>query len=213
MFILAFFVNFHSQTSVFRRSKLRFIKTRFMKPSDEQIRIFMYLCLHEIFKKLSHPVVWKWVCCFRKYFTSLCIGHFKKAIYSLTVRSKECRAARWLVQLASAALPRYIHSHFSHLYYHILGGQFWTLVMGFKVLGMTNYGGGGSWNLKKINLGLVHWHPSLLRIFGFSAISTNHSYLSLIFGWTMSEMVKYKGSVFLKRPKSGPAYHHLWHSP
>ena len=29
--------------------------------------------------------------------------------------------------------------------------------------------------------------------------------------WTMSEMVKYKGSVLLKRPKSGPVYH--WHSP
>ena len=29
----------------------------------------------------------------------------------------------------------------------------------------------------------------------------------------MSEMVKYKGSVLLKRPKSGPVYHHLWHSP
>ena len=81
--------------------------------------------------------------------------------------------------------------------------------MGFKVLGMTNYGGGGSQNFKNINLGLVHWHPSLLRIFGFSAISTNHSYLSLIFGWTMSEMVKYKDSVLLKRPKSGPVYHHL----
>ena len=31
--------------------------------------------------------------------------------------------------------------------------------------------------------------------------------------WTMSEMVKYKGSVLLKRRKSGPVYHHLWHSP
>ena len=29
--------------------------------------------------------------------------------------------------------------------------------------------------------------------------------------WTMSEMVKYKGSVLLKRPRSGPIYHHLWH--
>ena len=29
----------------------------------------------------------------------------------------------------------------------------------------------------------------------------------------MSEMVKYKDSVLLKRPKSGPVYHHLWHSP
>jgi hypothetical protein len=26
-------------------------------------------------------------------------------------------------------------------------------------------------------------------------------------------MVKYKGSVLLKRPKSGPVYYHLWHSP
>ena len=29
----------------------------------------------------------------------------------------------------------------------------------------------------------------------------------------MSEMVKYKGSVLIKRRKSGPVYHHLWHSP
>ena len=27
--------------------------------------------------------------------------------------------------------------------------------------------------------------------------------------WTMSEMEKYKGSVLVKRPKSGPVYHHL----
>ena len=31
--------------------------------------------------------------------------------------------------------------------------------------------------------------------------------------WTMSEMVKYKGNALLKRPKSGPVFHHLWHSP
>ena len=30
--------------------------------------------------------------------------------------------------------------------------------------------------------------------------------------WTMSEMLKYKDSVLLKRPKSGPVCHHLWHS-
>ena len=29
----------------------------------------------------------------------------------------------------------------------------------------------------------------------------------------MSEMVKYKGSDLLKRPKSGSVFHHLWHSP
>ena len=29
----------------------------------------------------------------------------------------------------------------------------------------------------------------------------------------MSEMVKYKGSALVKRPKSGPVFHHLWHSP
>ena len=27
--------------------------------------------------------------------------------------------------------------------------------------------------------------------------------------WTMSEMVKYKDSAFIKRPKSGPVFHHL----
>ena len=37
--------------------------------------------------------------------------------------------------------------------------------------------------------------------------------LVIMSSWTMSEMVKYKGSVLLKRPKSGPVYHHLWHSP
>ena len=26
-------------------------------------------------------------------------------------------------------------------------------------------------------------------------------------------MVKYKGNALLKRPKSGPVFHHLWHSP
>ena len=29
----------------------------------------------------------------------------------------------------------------------------------------------------------------------------------------MSEMVKYKGNALLKRQKSGPVFHHLWHSP
>ena len=29
----------------------------------------------------------------------------------------------------------------------------------------------------------------------------------------LCQMVKYKGSVLLKRGKSGPVYHHLWHSP
>ena len=29
------------------------------------------------------------------------------------------------------------------------------------------------------------------------------------FSWTMSEMVKYKGSVLIKRRKSGPVYHNL----
>ena len=42
--------------------------------------------------------------------------------------------------------------------------------------------------------------PKILEIYGIKK-------------WTMSEMVKYKGSVLLKRPKSGPVYHHLWHSP
>ena len=28
--------------------------------------------------------------------------------------------------------------------------------------------------------------------------------------WTMSEMVKYKGSELFKRPMSGPVSHHLW---
>ena len=27
--------------------------------------------------------------------------------------------------------------------------------------------------------------------------------------WTMSDMVRYKGSVLLKRPKSGPVYYRL----
>ena len=31
--------------------------------------------------------------------------------------------------------------------------------------------------------------------------------------WTTSEMVKYKGNTLLKIPKSGPVFHHLWHSP
>ena len=34
------------------------------------------------------------------------------------------------------------------------------------------------------------------------------SYVSCQYG-LMSEMVKYKGRVLLKRPKSGPVYHHL----
>ena len=29
----------------------------------------------------------------------------------------------------------------------------------------------------------------------------------------MSEMVKYKGNALLKRRKSGPVFHHLWHGP
>ena len=31
----------------------------------------------------------------------------------------------------------------------------------------------------------------------------------IYFLWTMSEMVKYKGNAVLKRPKSGPVFHHL----
>ena len=31
----------------------------------------------------------------------------------------------------------------------------------------------------------------------------------LIQPWTMSEMVKYKGSELIKKPKSGPVFHHV----
>ena len=35
----------------------------------------------------------------------------------------------------------------------------------------------------------------------------------LIQPWTMSEMVKYKGSELIKKPKRGSVFHHVWHSP
>ena len=65
----------------------------------------------------------------------------------------------------------------------------------------------------------------LLESSGFSILMlTKNTYIRVIFyaqipfvqvamDRTMSEMVKYKGSVLLKRPQSSPVYHHLWHSP